>query len=319
MKFSLDFQPASPARRFKYKQTLLLTGSCFSENIAALLKDHGFNVFSQPNGVVFNPLSIANHLTRALTGTKYEADELNLHQELWHSWDHHGSFSGKQQEQVLNGMNAALQQASEAISAPDSVMMITLGSAWIYELNEKPEIVVANCHKYPGSHFTKRLLSVEEIIVAFEKVLSLWGNKTVYFTVSPVRHVRDGLVENNVSKGILLQAVYQLCKKYNSCYYFPAYEIVIDELRDHRFYNADLIHPNQQAIEYVWQRFMETCMDEESRQFVKEMQEFNMMMNHKILHEGTTAHRKFNEARSAKQKELQEKYGVGAQVIRELG
>lgn len=310
MNFKLDFDPVSPQKRLNYRQPVFLTGSCFSEHIAGLLRQSTFNVVSQPNGVVFNPLSIAKHLTRLLSNESYRENELLLFNELWHSWDHHGSYSGTDKEQVLNNINNAFEQAREVLIDEDSVIVITLGSAWVYELAKEPGKLVANCHKYPASHFSKRLFGVDEIVSAFEQVIDLLNGRPVYFTVSPVRHVRDGLVENNVSKGILLQAVYQLCKKYNACYYFPAYEIVIDELRDHRFYNADLVHPNQQAVEYVWQKFVETCMDDETKQFVKEMQGVNAMMQHKILHQGTTAHRKFNEARNAKQKELEKKYGV---------
>ncbi|MES2688838.1 MAG: GSCFA domain-containing protein [Bacteroidota bacterium] len=311
MNFKLDFDPAAPPKLLNYRQPMLLTGSCFSEHIAGLLRESGFKIMSQPNGVVFNPVSIAGHLTRILANEPYMESELSFYNELWHSWAHHGSFNATDKNLVLNAVNAAFEQARALLQEQDAVIGITLGSAWVYERTEA-QGMVANCHKYPAAHFTKRLLGVEEVVNAFEKMLELRPGRPIYFTVSPVRHVRDGLVENNVSKGILLQAVYQLCKKYNTCYYFPAYEMVIDELRDHRFYNADLIHPNQQAIEYVWQRFVETCMDEETRLFVKEMRGLNAMMQHKILHEGTAAHRKFEEAKSVKQRELEEKYGRGS-------
>lgn len=310
MDFFLNFHPASPPKRLNYRHPLLLTGSCFSEHMAGFLKDHRFNVLSQPNGVVFNPLSIAANLERIMTNSTYSENELYQYHELWHSWDHHGSFNSTNQEAVLKGMNDALKQSNALLAGPETTIIITLGSATVYELNDGSGKLVANCHKYPASTFKKRFLEVNEIVAAYEKVMALAGDKMIYFTVSPVRHVRDGLVENNVSKGILLQAVYQLCKKYGNCYYFPAYEIVIDELRDHRFYEADLVHPNKHAVNYVWQRFTETCMDDETRLFVKEMGELNAMLSHRILHEGTEAHRKFEEAKAAKEQAMRERYDV---------
>lgn len=308
MEFKLSFTPAAPRVQLSYHSPLLLTGSCFSEHISSLLQQHAFNVVSQPNGVVFNPVSIAQHIERAIKNEPYREDELHLHNELWHSWQHHGSFNGTDKAVVLNRMNAMLTEAHQQLMKPGCIVMITLGSGYVYELDNKE--AVANCHKYPQQQFTKRLLTVNEIIAAFEQVIRMAGHATFYFTVSPVRHVRDGLVENNLGKSVLLQAVHELCKLYESCYYFPAYEIVIDELRDYRFYNSDLVHPNEQAVDYVWKKFVDTCMDERSKDLVRDMAALNAMLHHKILHEHTDAHRKFEESKEKKITELEARYHI---------
>jgi hypothetical protein len=310
MQLKISFSPEPPSQPLHFRQPFLLTGSCFSEHMAAQLRAHHFKVISQPNGVVFNPVSIALHLGRIASGELYREEELEYYNELWHSWQHHSCFSGTDQGSVLHSMNEALRDAHDVMMNGQAVMMITLGSAWAYELNNRSQAPVANCHKYPQKNFTKRLLSVDEIVAAFAPLIDRYKGRMICFTVSPVRHVRDGLVENNLSKAVLLQAAAQLCNTHHVCYYFPAYEIVMDELRDYRFYQADLLHPNQQAVEYVWQRFTETCMDEESRLFIKDVASLNTMLHHKIMHEGTNAHHAFEQQRNAKRLELERRYGI---------
>jgi hypothetical protein len=195
-----------------------------------------------------------------------------------------------------------LNKAHAFIHQPETIVYVTFGSAFVYELKDKPGFITANCHKYPQQYFNKRLLSKAEIIDAWKDVISSLPYVQFVFTVSPVRHTKDGLFENNVSKGILLQAVYELCNHQPQAYYFPAYEIVVDELRDYRFYDTDLIHLTQQAVEYVWQQLVNTCFDELTQQFVADVNSLNAMKNHRIMHKGTLAHQNFNE--SLKEKEI---------------
>lgn len=310
MQFKLLFSPAPPPRLFHYTQPFLLTGSCFSDHIAASLAAHRFRVLAQPNGVVFNPLSIAAHLQRISRNRPYTREELRLHNELWHSWEHHGCFSGPDPEAVLRGMNSLLEQAHAMLNDSSCILLVTLGTAWVYELCGEEARVVANCHKYPQAQFRKRLAGVEEIVAAFDPFLLAFKGSLVCFTVSPVRHVRDGLVENNLGKAVLLQAVHELCTRFGHCYYFPAYEIVTDELRDYRFYGEDLVHPNAQAVKYVWERFTETCMDAETREFVKDLGALNTMMQHTVMHPGTDAHRRFAGQQEAMLDTIGKKYGL---------
>jgi hypothetical protein len=310
MEFKLSFTPAKPNTRIHYQNPLLLMGSCFSDHIAALLQQHAFGVVAQPNGVVFNAVSLAHQLQRIITQKLYTHEELFLRNELWHSWQHHTSFSGVDKERVLTVMNDKLLQAHHQINQPKSMVVITLGTAMVYQLNDNKNTLVANCHKYPGADFTKRFLQVDEIVDAFTEVMGLLENTTVYFTISPVRHVRDGLVENNISKGILHQAVHALCGKHDNVYYFPAYEMVIDELRDYRFYNEDMIHPSEQAVQYVWQKFVETCMDTKTQQFVRDVQQYNVMKNHVINQPETLAGKQFLAQKQLRKDVLIKQYGI---------
>lgn len=308
MDFTLKFTPKSPKQRFNYKQPMLLTGSCFADNIGDLLTEHQFNVFSQPNGVVYNPISIAQHVKQIGEGIPYNENDLHLYNELYHTWLHHSSFNSTNKSDALQHINATLKQAHHFIHQPQVIVYVTLGSAFVYELKDKPGFIVANCHKYPQQHFNKRLLSVTEIVDAWKEVISSLPHLQFVFTVSPVRHTKDGLFENNVSKGILLQAVYELSNHQPNAYYFPAYEIVIDELRDYRFYDSDLIHPNKQAVNYVWQKLVNTCFDEVTQQFVLDSKALGAMKKHRIMHEGTIAHQKFVAGLNAQEKLFNEKY-----------
>lgn len=311
MDFKLKFIPKSPNQRFNYKQPMLLTGSCFADNIGDLLTEHQFNILAQPNGVVYNPISIAQHIKQIGEGIPYTENDLHLHNELYHTWYHHSSFNSTSKNEVLQHINTTLKQAHQFIHQSQVIAYVTLGSAFVYELKDNPGFITANCHKYPQQYFNKRLLSVSEIVDAWKEVISSLPHVQFVFTVSPVRHTKDGLFENNVSKGILLQAVYELCNHQPNTFYFPAYEIVIDELRDYRFYDSDLIHPNQQAVNYVWQQLVNTCFDELTQQFVVDAKALGAMKNHRIMHEGTKAHQKFKESLNTQEKLFNEKYFNG--------
>lgn len=307
MEFKLTFTPEAPTNRIHYSQPIVLTGSCFAQHIAELLNHHQFKVVAQPNGVIFNPISIAKHLLKIQSRELYTADTLIQHNQLWHSWEHHSSFNGLNPLQVLNQINQELELAHEQLNKKDAVLMITLGSAWVYKL-KSTQAIVANCHKYPQADFNKELLPVDAIIEAFKPLLNTLKQTQVIFTISPVRHTKDGLVGNNRSKAVLIQAVYELCGNYSNCYYFPAYEVVMDELRDYRFYAKDLIHPNELAIEYVWNKLVETCFDEETKNFVLDVKHYKQMQQHRILHPGTLESHRFETLLIAKNYELKKKY-----------
>ena len=307
MEFKLTFTPEAPVKRIHYSQPILLTGSCFAQHIAELFLHHKFNVVAQPNGVVFNPISIANHLLQIQSGKHYTVNSLFQHHQLWHSWEHHSIFSGLHQSQVLHRMNQELELAHQQLNQKGTVLMITLGSAWVYKL-KSTQAIVANCHKYPQAEFNKELLSVNAIIEAYKPLLNELNQTQVVFTISPVRHTKDGLVGNNRSKAVLIDAVHQLCSSYSNCYYFPAYEIVIDELRDYRFYAKDLIHPNELAIDYVWNQIVQTALDNETKNFVQEVKQYRQLEQHRVLHPETIDSQRFGTLVEQKRDQLKSKY-----------
>ena len=231
-----------------------MVGSCFSDEIGEQMKQRYLNVTCNPFGTLYNPLSIAQALNYQLPMTN---DQLPLveYDGMWHSMSHHGSFSRPTREEAEQAVRASIQTMQQALQQA-SIVIITFGTAWVYEMNGE---IVGNCHKLPADRFTRRRLSVEEIVAAWQPILERYPDKHWLFTVSPIRHIKDGLHENQLSKATLLQAVEYLGD------YFPSYEIVLDELRDYRFYSDDLVHPSSLAITYIWERFVDTFCTPQTR------------------------------------------------------
>ena len=236
----VDIKPS--AWKIGYEDKILMVGSCFSDEIGEQMKQRNLNVTCNPFGTLYNPLSIAQALTMT------EVPELVYHECLWHSMAHHGSFSRATKAEAEQAVRASIETMQKALKEA-TVIIVTFGTAWVYEMNGA---IVGNCHKLPESCFTRRRLSVEEIVVAWKPILERYPDKKWLFTVSPIRHIKDGLHENQLSKATLLQAVEQLGD------YFPSYEIMLDELRDYRFYADDLVHPSSLAVNYIWERFVDT-------------------------------------------------------------
>lgn len=309
MKFQLDFTFASNIQ-LNYNTPMLSLGSCFAEEVGERLKKHYFKTVLNPNGILFNPISIANALTQ------YAQPDFNskvfYHNELWQSWDYHGAFSHPQMEIALAQMKHAHRIAHEHLKQ-HPILLITFGSAWVYELVETGEIV-ANCHKVPSAHFRKRLLDVDEMMDVWIRVLNMpaYQNLQVVFTVSPVRYVRDGLVENNRSKAKLIELVHALIDALGNqrAQYFPAYELVIDVLRDYRFFTQDMVHPTEQAIDFVWDKFVQQMMDEHTQQFTHEARSIMAMESHRLLHPDTPSAKKFIENLKAKKRAFELKYSL---------
>ncbi|SIN92870.1 GSCFA domain-containing protein [Chitinophaga niabensis] len=310
MNFRLTFPVAPIEPSLQYTDKLLLTGSCFAEEIGARLQQNKFNVNINPNGILFNPLSIAQSMQSYLDGKEYTANDLFLHEDLWHSWDHHSRFSGDAVQKVLKHINDSQAAAAKRLKEADW-LIITLGSAHAYALKENNRIV-ANCHKVPEQAFYKRLLTANEIIAALDNMMHrlFFQNRKVniLFTVSPVRYVRDGVVENNLSKAILLQAVHHLVNKFNRLFYFPAYELVIDDLRDYRFYKEDLVHPNELAVNYVWDNFASNCISPEGQKILQQVMEITRARHHRPFNPQTPQHQQFLQAYAKKTKALAAAY-----------
>lgn len=297
MKFHLEFSIPPPAAFVQLQQPLLICGSCFSEHIGQRLYAHRFPTLVNPHGIVFNPISINKQLTQYGLQKVYTREDLVQDGQLWHSLEHHGRFSGTNLEEVLAQINRELAAGAEMVRKAGWII-ITLGSAWVYAWKQTGE-VVSNCHKIPQQQFAKRLLQPPEMIQSFEKVYNLVKELNpgvrFLFSVSPVRYIRDGLVENNRSKAALLQTVHAITAQFGDCFYFPAYELVTDVLRDYRFYEADLVHPNQLAIQYVWEKFTTAMLDPESRQFVTQYGNLLKSRHHRLLHATDEAHEKFKQ------------------------
>jgi hypothetical protein len=308
--FFIPIQISAPADKIRYQQKILLTGSCFTEHIGTHLMEMKFDVMQNPNGILFDPLSVAQSLISYLAPDSYSANDLFFHDELWQSWKHHGRFSDTIRDNTLNRINNSQQAAHNFLQQADW-LIITLGSAFVYFLKDQNKNV-ANCHRTPASWFTKKLLPIEDMLAALDetlhRLLDFNPKLQVIFTISPVRHIRDGVIENNRSKARLIEVAHQLVSKFNRTYYFPAYELVIDVLRDYRFYDKDLVHPNYAATNYVLKNFMDNCVAPESRLLADEIRKLHVSANHRPLHSETKAHRRFLEEHYAKTLELANKY-----------
>jgi hypothetical protein len=280
--------------KINHKDTLFSLGSCFSDEMGKKLHQSKFEVINNPFGVLFHPLSIENAIDRILNLTHYEPFEIFRHNELYFSWDHSSQFSATTQEETLSKINSRLVEANEKAQEA-KVFFITFATSWAYYL-KKAELFVANCHKIPNSEFEKVLLSEIEIENAIKKIIDKLNDLPqkieIIFTVSPVRHLRDGLVENNVSKSRLLNAVYKMTNQHENVHYFPSYEILLDELREYRFFAEDMIHPSQQAIEYIWRKFCGSFFLDPTTLLIQKTKEVFDIMAHKTLHPTTLAYKK---------------------------
>jgi hypothetical protein len=308
--FFLPILISAPPERIQYPQKIMLSGSCFTEHIGNHLFEMKFDLKQNPNGILFDPLSVASSLISYLKPEIYKPEDLFFHNELWQSWNHHGIFSSTDQSVVLQKINQSQQAAHDFLKRADW-LIITLGSSFTYFLKDQNR-AVANCHRAPAGWFTKKLLPVEEMLAVLDesmhRMLDFNPGLQIIFTISPVRHIRDGVVENNRSKARLIEVVHQLLNKFNRTYYFPSYEIVIDVLRDYRFYDKDLVHPNFMATQYVVEKFMENYVQPGSRLLAEEIRKLQISLRHRALHPETAAHRKFLNEQYVKTLELAEKY-----------
>ena len=306
MDYTSLFMPVQiPASSWKigYDDQILLMGSCFADSMCAKLHEHYFRVEGNPFGVLYNPASIAMAIEMARKSQTIEDKDLVEHGGLWHSMAHHGVFSDIDMAVVLdkcNGSIVALRQALENAT----VITITFGTAWVYEYAGK---VVGNCHKIPANQFVRRRMTVEEIVATWQPLVEAMPDKKWLFTVSPIRHVKDGLHENHINKGILLQAAEQLTKQ-SGCSYFPAYEIMLDELRDYRYYAEDMVHPSSMAVEYIWQRLVETYMTADTQAEMKTLHQLWRDEHHRFIHPDSMEAKRFLERLGQKKHELQEDY-----------
>ena len=310
MNFTLPIDIPRHPQPIRYPDSILLVGSCFTEHIAGRLAAHKFRTMQNPHGILFNPMSVAQSLDSYLSHRLYTEDDLFYLLETWNSWAHHSRFSHTDKAETLAGINASQQAASAFIQQADWII-ITLGSAFQYFLKEK-DLPVANNHRAPAQWLEKRLLTTEAMQDALsgtlDHLLTINPGVQVLFTISPVRHVRDGVVDNNRSKARLIEATHYLCNKYANCRYFPAYEIVIDVLRDYRFYDTDLVHPNYAATETVWDYFTKACIAPETLPLMQAVKDITIAKAHRPRFPETAAHQKFLSSYAEKTTALMQQY-----------
>ena len=278
-----------------YHSKILLLGSCFSENIGNKLSYYKFQSKQNPFGILFHPKAIENLISRAIKEELYTEKELTFNNERWHCLDAHSSISAADKNVLLKNLNSALIHTKKQLKEATHVF-ITLGTSWVYRYSET-NAIVANCHKIPQKEFSKELLSVAEVSKILEQCIALLKsiNKTVSvtFTVSPVRHLKDGFIENTRSKAHLIAAIHTVINSENNTYYFPSYEIVMDELREYRFYNEDMLHPNTIAINYIWGKFVSTWFSRESQDTMQEVDTVQRGISHRPFNEKSEQHQQF--------------------------
>ncbi len=287
MSFRTEFTPVTFPQNIHFSDKIMLIGSCFSDNMGNFLNTHKFQSLSNHLGITYNPVSIHKLLTLYGWSKKQIAtDELNQLQGVYSHPDFHSENNTLSPEAYIEGLNQKLSAHQQFLQSMNW-LIITLGTSWIYE-SKHTGLVVNNCHKFPSHHFEKKLLSVEEITMSLldikDKGRQHIPGLKIIITISPVRHIKEGIAENSRSKAILLEAAHRMIEKSENVYYFPSYEIMMDDLRDYRFYSEDLIHPNKTATEYIWEKFVNTMFDKTSQLFVKEIKNINKAYRHKPFH-----------------------------------
>lgn len=314
MDFQLSIRIDPPQPLIGYRDKIMLTGSCFTEHMGHALAELKFQTLQNPNGILFDPASVARSLVSYIDPQIYREEDLVHFNELWQSWQHHSVFSHTGRDNCLQAINRS-QQRAHAFLKEAKWLVITLGSAFSYRLTGRGDLdpmTVANCHRAPAQTFSKHLMSIEEITAALDNAihrLFLFNPKLhIIFTISPVRHIRDGVVENNRSKARLIESVHQLVGKFERLWYFPAYELVIDVLRDYRFYDIDLVHPNYAGTRFVMEQFTRHFIDEPSRKLMEEIEKIVTARKHKPFQPATEAHKHFLMEHRRKTGELARQY-----------
>ncbi|MFI3239245.1 MAG: GSCFA domain-containing protein [Bacteroidales bacterium] len=285
MKFRTELTlPVIKKGTITHESKIIMLGSCFSDNIGKRFSDSMFDIVINPFGTIFNPASISRGIEILLNAKQFCADDLFMHNGVWNSFYFYSRYSGVNQQSVLDGINRSITIGSEQIKGAD-IIFVTLGTAYIYLYNGE---VVSNCHKLPNNQFERRMLTVSEIVETLSTMVrsihTVNSKAKIIFTVSPIRHIADGLADNSLSKSTLRVAIAELNALHPElCSYFPAYEIVNDDLRDYRFYASDMIHPNDMAIDYIWEKLTEYYIDNNSIESMKRCSKLLKRINHKPM------------------------------------
>lgn len=310
MKLRTEIEAPDFGFKLNYSDKIFTIGSCFAENIADYLNDRKIKILSNPFGVLYNPISIENAFKLLIGKIELEESDLIYNQHEWHSFYHHSDFSSHIKENLISKIKQTNLEALNFLKESE-LLTITLGTSFIYKFFETKK-VVSNCHKIPQKEFEKRRMTIEEIIKSLNTTIEIIREKNsgikIVFTVSPVRHWKDGAVENQRSKALLILAIEQILKFNTNVYYFPSYEIMIDDLRDYRFYKNDLLHPNELGVEYIANKFIESVFNEETKIYMKEAFAITNARNHKVRNKKSEAYKKFLQSQIKIIDELEKKY-----------
>lgn len=290
-----------------YNSKLLLIGSCFVENIGKKLGYFKFQNVVNPFGILFHPKAIETFITNAINEKEYSEKDIFFHDERWHCFEAHSKLSNPSKDVLLEELNKQTRSTTHQLSTATHVV-ITLGTSWVYRFIEEDKII-ANCHKVPQKQFLKELLSVNEVVNSLQAILVLLKQVnpkvSVIFTVSPIRHIKDGFVENNLSKSHLISGIHQVINERENTYYFPSYEIMMDELRDYRFYAKDMIHPSETAINYIWEKFQQVWLASEASTTMDEVDKIQKRLLHKPFNPNSKSHQQFLQDLEEKKSMLQ--------------
>jgi len=297
--------------KIRYSSNILSIGSCFSVSIGQKLANLKYNIVQNPAGITFNPVSILSTIRACISGNSLPENKLFLHNGLWSHPDFHGSYNHPDKLTYTSNANSSLHVASDQLKKVNFVF-ITIGTAYVFE-DIETDTIVNNCHKKPASHFRRRLLDIEEIektLYSSIQLIDEYSDQSVHYiiTVSPVRHVRDGLQENLRSKSRLIEAVHKTVESHKNASYFPSYEIMIDDLRDYRFYKPDMIHPSDLAVDYIYEKFSDMWLDPTQSHLREAVSDIYKSLNHSPLFPDSEAHAKFKSALSKKMENLQSQH-----------
>ncbi len=311
MNFRTNIQLLKEENQIDYASKLLLIGSCFSENISKKLAYYKFDVASNPFGILFNPKAIETLILNSLNEKIYAEKDVFLLNERWHCFDAHSDLSSSDKNELLHNLNSAVKSTNKRLKEATHII-ITLGTSWTYRFIET-NAIVGNCHKVPQKKFAKELLSVDEITASLKNIChqisAVNPRATVIFTVSPVRHIKDGFVENSLSKAHLLTAIHQTLEIVHGKY-FPSFEMMMDDLRDYRFYNNDMIHPNETAVDYIWEHFKQVWLAENTASIMKEVEAIQKGLAHKPFNPNSEQHKIFLADLEQKILVLEKKTGI---------
>lgn len=294
MNFRTSVELPQEEVEIRHSDRLMLFGSCFSENIGNRLAENKFVCEVNPFGILYNPLSISSALKQVMNRKVYVKEDLFEAGGVWHSWMHHGSFSSDVSlDDCLQKINIRLKKASDFLATADW-LIVTWGTSYVYRYEGD---VVGNCHKCPEKMFVRERLSVEAVCEEWNALLRSikchFPELKVMFSVSPIRHAKDGMHGNQLSKATLLLAADELCRRFDNCFYFPSYEILMDELRDYRFYADDMFHPSPLAVQYIWECFCRSYFKENTMDVMKDWDEIQKALRHKPFRPESEAYRKF--------------------------
>ncbi|HEY9220971.1 MAG TPA: GSCFA domain-containing protein [Lutibacter sp.] len=294
MNFRTNIELLKEENQIDYASKLLLIGSCFSENISKKLAYYKFDAASNPFGILFNPKAIETLVLNSLNEKIYAEKDVFQLNERWHCFDAHSDLSATDKNELLHNLNSAVKSTNKRLKEATHII-ITLGTSWTYRFTET-NAIVGNCHKVPQKKFAKEMLSVDKITASLKNIChqisAVNPKSTVIFTVSPVRHIKDGFVENSLSKAHLITAIHETLNVVSGKY-FPSYEIMMDDLRDYRFYSIDMIHPNETAVDYIWEQFKQVWLAENTASIMKEVEAIQKGLAHKPFNPNSEQHKIF--------------------------